>query len=100
MKNITITADWILSLFHHTGWFPGDGSGSIYCDSSDFKWNQLVFESNDIQYEIIEYEDKHGFEFEFKFIISDIKEIAPIFHAKCMEIHEANKNNKNRGESV
>jgi hypothetical protein len=30
MKNLQITADWILCNFSHTGSYPGDGTGSFF----------------------------------------------------------------------
>lgn len=89
MKKLQITADWILCNFSHTGSYPGDGTGSIFCDISDAKWNELALEG--IPYEYEEFENEIGeFEAEYHFKLDDVAEIAPIFYKKGIEINNSN----------
>lgn len=94
MKNLEITADWILNNFSHTGYYPGDGTASIFCDSSDLKWNKLALKGIPYDYSEV-FENEIGeFQAEFHFELNDIAEIAPEFYKKGMEYNNINKEYK------
>jgi hypothetical protein len=94
MKNIQITADWILSNFHHTGGYHVDGTGTIYCDSDDIKWNVIALEGVLYEYSETDQNEVNEFEASFRFRLADIKEIAPKFYENAMDINNRNKQAK------
>jgi len=94
MKNLQITADWILNNFSHTASCSGDGTVSIFCDFCDIKWNDLALEGITYEYGE-EYQNEIGeSEAEYYFNLTDIIEIAPTFYKKMMEINDSNANLK------
>jgi hypothetical protein len=90
MKNLQITADWILCNFSHSASCKGDGTVSIFCDPDDIKWNTLALDGISYEYGEDEINEIGELEAEFYFRLIDIKKLAPKFYKKMMEINDAN----------
>ena len=89
MKNITITADWILNNFSESNFCCKDGWCSIKCSLSDAKWNILALQEIDFTYNEIKERDRHFAHIHFK--IEPLKEIAPEFYSHMMEVNNLTK---------